>query len=186
MKTAFVFLAEGFEDVEALATVDVLRRGGVRTVMVSISGEPYVTSSHNTTVWADVTLEDGIDIEESDAMIFPGGMPGSKNLAACEPLMDFMKEHYSDGGLVAAICAAPGLVVGQIPSLQGMDFTCFDGFEDALIAKGAIYHAAPAITCGNLITGRSAGYAPDFALQILKYLKGEEVEAKVRHALYLD
>ena len=124
MKKAFIFLAEGFEDVEALATADVLRRGGVPTQLVSISDEPFVTSSHHVTVGADTTLEAGIDIEDDDVIIFPGGMPGTRNLAACEPLMDFMKEHYAAGGLVAAICAAPGLVFGQIDNLQGVEFTC--------------------------------------------------------------
>lgn len=185
MKTAFIFLAEGFEDVEALATSDVLRRGGVKTVLVSISEDPYVTSSHNVTVWADTTLESGVDIDDSDVLVFPGGMPGTRNLAACEPLIEFMKDHYANGGAVAAICAAPGLVVSRIPDLKDVKVTCFDGFEDALIAAGADWAPVPAVTCGHLITGRSAGYAVDFALEILKYIKGDEAAAKVRNAMYL-
>ena len=129
MKKAFIFLAEGFEDVEALATADVLRRGGVPTQQVSISDEPFVTSSHHVTVGADTTLDAGIEIDDDDVIIFPGGMPGTRNLAACGPLMDFMKEHYAQGGPVAAICAAPGLVFGQIDNLKGVEFTCFDGFD---------------------------------------------------------
>ena len=187
MKKAFIFLAEGFEDVEALATADVLRRGGVPTQLVSISDEPFVTSSHHVTVGADTTLEAGVDIDDDDAMIFPGGMPGTRNLAKCRPLMDFMKEHYAAGGLVAAICAAPGLVFGQIDNLEGVEFTCFDGFEDGPVAKGASFRPAPApaVVSGNMITGRSAGHAVEFALEILKYIKGSDEAARVEYAMNL-
>jgi len=185
MKKAFIFLAEGFEDVEALATADVLRRGGVPTQLVSISDEPFVTSSHHVTVGADTTLEAGVDIEDHDVIIFPGGMPGTRNLAACRPLMDFMKEHYALGGPVAAICAAPGLVLGQIDNLEGVEFTCFDGFEDGPFSKGATFRPAPAVVSGNMITGRSAGHAVEFALEILKYIKGSDEAARVEYAMNL-
>ena len=186
MKKAFIFLAEGFEDVEALATADVLRRGGVPTQLVSISDEPFVTSSHHVTVGADTTLEAGVDIEDHDVIIFPGGMPGTRNLAACRPLMDFMKEHYALGGPVAAICAAPGLVLGQIDNLEGVEFTCFDGFEEIPESKGATFIPKPAVVSGNMITGRSAGHAVEFALEILKYLKGSDEAARVEYAMNLN
>jgi 4-methyl-5(b-hydroxyethyl)-thiazole monophosphate biosynthesis len=185
MKKAFIFLADGFEDVEALATADVLRRGGVPTWLVSIGEEPFVTSSHRITVAADATLGDGVDIDDSDAVIFPGGMPGTKNLAACTPLVDFMKEHYAAGGLVAAICAAPGLVLGQIDNLKGVEFTCFDGFEEGPVSKGAVFRPAAAVVSGNMITGRSAGHAIEFALEILKYIKGSDEAARVEYAMNL-
>ena len=185
MKKAFIFLAEGFEDVEALATADVLRRGGVPTQLVSISDEPFVTSSHHVTVGADTTLDAGVDIEDHDVIIFPGGMPGTRNLAACGPLMDFMKEHYALGGPVAAICAAPGLVVSQLPGLEGRKFTCFPGFEESLIAKGAVFTPESTVTDGNLITGRGAGHAVNFGLAILRYLKGDEAAEKVKAGLTL-
>ncbi|MBP5335488.1 MAG: DJ-1/PfpI family protein [Bacteroidales bacterium] len=185
MKKAFIFLAEGFEDVEALATADVLRRGGVPTQLVSISDEPFVTSSHHVTVGADTTLDAGIEIDDDDVIIFPGGMPGTRNLAACGPLMDFMKEHYAQGGPVAAICAAPGLVFGQIDNLKGVEFTCFDGFEEGPVSKGATFRPAAAVVSGNMITGRSAGHAVEFALEILKYLKGSDEAARVEYAMNL-
>ena len=82
-------------------------------------------------------------------MIFPGGMPGTKNLAACEPLMEAMKAHYAAGGTVAAICAAPGLVLSKLGSaLEGVEFTCFDGFEDYLKPLGAVFTPKPAVRCG--------------------------------------
>lgn len=191
MKGVYIFLANGFEEIEALATLDVLRRGGVDVKTVSVLYDKFVTSSHKTTVVADMTYGefkaevqlDGTD--ESDVMIFPGGMPGTRNLAENGEIINFMRLHYAEGGAVAAICAAPGLVVSQLPSLQGKHFTCFDGFEDAPVARGGIYEQKPAVRDGNLITGRGAGCAVEFGLAILAHLKGEEAAAAVRHSLML-
>lgn len=191
MKGVYIFLANGFEEIEALATLDVLRRGGVDVKTVSVLYDKFVTGSHKTTVVADMTygefkaevLLDGTD--ESDVMIFPGGMPGTRNLAENGEIINFMRLHYAEGGAVAAICAAPGLVVSQLPSLQGKHFTCFDGFEDAPVARGGIYEQKPAVRDGNLITGRGAGCAVEFGLAILAHLKGEEAAAAVRHSLML-
>lgn len=191
MKGVYIFLANGFEEIEALATLDVLRRGGVDVKTVSVLYDKFVTGSHKTTVVADKTYGefkaevqlDGTD--ESDVMIFPGGMPGTRNLAENGEIINFMRLHYAEGGVVAAICAAPGLVVSQLPSLQGKHFTCFDGFEDAPVARGGIYEQKPAVRDGNLITGRGAGCAVEFGLAILAHLKGEEAAAAVRHSLML-
>lgn len=191
MKGVYIFLADGFEEIEALATLDVLRRGGVDVKTVSVLYDKFVTGSHKTTVVADMTYGefkaevqlDGTD--ESDVMIFPGGMPGTRNLAENGEIINFMRLHYAEGGAVAAICAAPGLVVSQLPSLQGKHFTCFDGFEDAPVARGGIYEKKPAVRDGNLITGRGAGCAVEFGLAILAHLKGEEAAAAVRHSLML-
>lgn len=191
MRGINIFLADGFEDCEALATNDVLRRGGLKTRLVSISDEPFVASSHGITVgvedFLDELLEEGHSgTGASDVMIFPGGMPGSKNLAKCGKLIKAMREHYAAGGTVAAICAAPGLVLSQLDIPQGLEFTCFEGFEDALIAKGGRYTPLPAVTDGRIITGRSAGHAVAFALQILSKVKDDQAAAEVRHAMYLD
>jgi len=191
MKGVYIFLANGFEEIEALATLDVLRRGGVDVKTVSVLYDKFVTGSHKMTVVADMTYGefkaevqlDGTD--ESDVMIFPGGMPGTRNLAENGEIINFMRLHYAEGGAVAAICAAPGLVVSQLPSLQGKHFTCFDGFEDAPVARGGIYEKKPAVRDGNLITGRGAGCAVEFGLAILAHLKGEEAAAAVRHSLML-
>lgn len=191
MKGVYIFLANGFEEIEALATLDVLRRGGVDVKTVSVLYDKFVTGSHKTTVVADMTYGefkaevqlDGTD--ESDVMIFPGGMPGTRNLAENGEIINFMRLHYAEGGAVAAICAAPGLVVSQLPSLHDKHFTCFDGFEDAPVARGGIYEQKPAVRDGNLITGRGAGCAVEFGLAILAHLKGEEAAAAVRHSLML-
>ena len=191
MKGVHIFLADGFEDVEALATNDVLRRGGVDTTLVSLTDDPIVESSHGVWVTAEAFLPE-LDTDHAgttteDVMIFPGGMPGSKNLAACSPLISLMREHYAAGGTVAAICAAPGLVLSQLEEAwNGTPFTCFDGFQDALIALGGAYTPAPAVRSGRIVTGRSAGHAVAFGLEILRGMKGDETVDRVRHALYLD
>lgn len=197
MKGVHLFLADGFEDMEALATRDVLLRGGVPVVTVSITDEYLVESSHGLQVTADTSWAD-LEVMEpgtgaSDVMIFPGGMPGSRNLAQHAELMEILQDHWARGGAVAAICAAPGLVVSQLPNLAGRRFTCFDGFEEALIAARAVYTPEGTVTSpvagdvpgGALITGRGAGWAVEFGLAILAYLKGPEAAAKVRAGLML-
>ena len=137
MKGNYIFLAEGFEEIEALATLDVLRRGGIDVRIVSITDNEIVTGAHGLTVIVDWTrdlFEERAEFDgtsEKDVLVFPGGMPGTKNLAEDVKLMELMKRHYAEGGTLAAICAAPGLVVSQIPSLKGKRFTCYDGFEAA-------------------------------------------------------
>ncbi len=192
MKGVNIFLADGFEDCEALAVNDVLRRGGVGCSLVSVNGTQFVTSSHGVTVRTDSVFDPRHCCPsacegpcEKDFMIFPGGMPGSRNLAGCQPLMDKMKEHYEKGGSVAAICAAPGLVLSQLPDLDGVHFTCFDGFQEPLLAKGAVFEEQPSVVCGRIITGRSAGHAVSFGLDILCAIKGEDAASKVEYAMYL-
>ena len=189
MKGVYIFLADGFEDMEALGTLDVLRRGGIPVKTVSVTGDPAVTSSRGVTMFVDELLEDLRDVHitsgAEDVMIFPGGMPGSKTLASHKELIALMKEHYAAGGTVAAICAAPGLVLAQLPGVKGLKFTCFDGFEDFLLAEGAVYVPEGTVTDGRVITGRGAGHAIAFGLAILESLKGSEAVAKVKAGLML-
>ena len=189
MKGVHIFLADGFEDMEALATRDVLLRGGVEVLTVSINEDYMVESSHGQQVLADINW-DNLEVMEpgtgpEDVMIFPGGMPGSRHLAEHAELMEILQDHWSRGGTVAAICAAPGLVVSQLPGLQGKRFTCFDGFEESLLAQGAVFTPESTVTDGSLITGRGAGHAVNFGLAILRHPKGEEAVTKVKAGLML-
>ncbi|MBR1869308.1 MAG: DJ-1/PfpI family protein [Bacteroidales bacterium] len=189
MKGVNIFLADGFDDVEALATCDVLRRGGVDVKLAGVSGKE-VRSSHGVRILADIVLSD-MDFSSGgtgsrDVMIFPGGMPGTKNLAACGPLMRAMQDHYDAGGTVAAICAAPGYVLGQLRDLDGVRFTCFDGCEELPLSKGAVFEPRDAVVCGRIITGRSAGHAQAFGLRILESVAGAEAAAKVEYAMNLE
>jgi len=185
MKGVKIFLADGFEDMEAIATRDILVRGGVDVETVSLREEdPFVVSSHGLTVVADLdrsSLAGDEGASREDVMIFPGGMPGSRTLSEDKELIALMVKHYRDGGTVAAICAAPGLVASQLPGLEGKKFTCFEGFQGNLEAQGAVYCPEKgSVTDGRLITGRGAGYAVEFGLAILEYLKGADAAAKVK------
>ena len=145
MKKAFVFMADGFEEIEALATVDILRRGGIATRMVSNTENLSVAGAHGITVQAEIPFSDFLagGTSPEDILVFPGGLPGAQHLADNGVLMDIMRRHDAEGGLVAAICAAPGLVVAQLDTLQDKKFTCYTGFEPALLAKGAVQKRSP-------------------------------------------
>lgn len=191
MKGVYLFLADGFEEIEALATVDVLRRGEIDVRTVSITDEPFVRGAHGILVKADLVWEAFkagtvfAGTLATDAMIFPGGMPGTKNLADNQELMEMMKAHYAEGGTVAAICAAPGLVVSQLPTLAGKRFTCYDGFDEAPTAKGGEYVREAAVSDGNLITGRGPGCAVDFALEVVSHLKSPELAGEIRSGMMI-
>ena len=191
MKGTFVFLADGFVISEALTTVNMLRRGGVNVKTVSIYDDRIVTSSNRIPVVADMAFGEfrasttfGPCLP-TDVMIFPGGMPGSSNLAAFPKLMDIMLQHYEAGGTLAAICAAPSVVLGLLPTLEGKKMTCYDGFEEALQAKGAEYVKEGVVVDGNIITGRGPGWAVEFGLAILALIKGQETADKVKAGLML-
>ena len=191
MKGVYIFLADGFEISEALTTVNMLRRGGVNVKTVSIYDDRIVTSSNRIPVIADMAFGEFRASTSfgpclaSDVMIFPGGMPGSSNLAAFGKLMDIMQQHYTEGGSLAAICAAPSVVLGLLPDLAGKKMTCYDGFEEALISKGAEYVKEGVVVDGNIITGRGPGWAVKFGLAILEHLKGKDIAEKVKAGLML-
>jgi 4-methyl-5(b-hydroxyethyl)-thiazole monophosphate biosynthesis len=191
MKGVYMFFADGFEETEALAAGDMLHRGGVDFKMVSINGSLGVKSSHGVHVLTDMTFSEfknSVVLEgtaPTDVMIFPGGLPGSTNLAECKDLMDMMQKHYAEGGCVAAICAAPSVVLGLLPDLKGKKMTCYDGFEPALIEKGVEYTKDGVAVDGNIITGRGAGFAVDFGLAIVAYLKGQDTADNVARSIML-
>ncbi len=191
MKGVYIFLADGFEVSEALTTVNMLRRGGVNVKTVSIYDDRIVTSSNRIPVVADMAFGEFRASTSfgpclpTDVMIFPGGMPGSSNLAAFPKLMDIMQKHYAEGGTVAAICAAPSVVLSLLPDLNGKKMTCYDGFEAALLDKGAEYLREGVVVDGNMITGRGPGCAVDFGLAILAHIKGQDTADKVKAGLML-
>ena len=186
-----MFFADGFEETEALATIDMLRRGGIDVKMVSITEDKKVTSSHNIPVFTDLTFSefkasaDFSITSTKDVMVFPGGMPGSTNLAECNELMEIMLKHYAEGGCVAAICAAPSVVLSKLPDLKGKKMTCYDGFEQALEEKGVCHTTNGVETDGNIITGRGAGFAIDFGLAIVAHVKGMATSENVARSIML-
>lgn len=167
---ALVPLAEGFEEIEAVSIIDVLRRAGIDVITAHVTGNP-VTGSHGIPVTADRRL-DGVHAEDFDLIVLPGGMPGSENLRNDERVLALVRQIQSSGGLVAAICAAP-TVLAAAGVLAGRQATCFPGCESEL--AGAIYNPKPVVVDGTIVTGRGAGCAIPFALEIVGLLKGKDV-----------
>lgn len=170
MSKAAVFFGTGYEEIEALAVVDILRRAGVETAMVSVTGERSVAGAHSITVEMDALIDD-VDFGSLDIIILPGGMSGTKNLEACEALMAQVDAFVAADRLVAAICAAPG-ILGRRGILQGRRACAYPSCEDQL--TGAQVMREPAVTDGNIITGRGMGTAIPFGLAILEKLQGKE------------
>lgn len=184
MKKVIVFLADGFEEMEAMGTVDVLRRGGIEVKTISIMENSFVTGAHNVQIKADETLSDlDINALEADAVVLPGGMPGAKNLNENSVVKETVLSFYRENKLVAAICAAP-MVLGGLGLLKNRKATCYPGFEDTLI--GAATAGNPVETDGNVITGKGPGFVFQFALAIVAYLKGNDVAEEVAGGLLLQ
>lgn len=174
-KKAAIFLADGFEETEAIAPYDVLHRGGVSVDFISIKDGNDVTSSHSVSITAHKNIKDGI--AGYDALILPGGMPGTINLGQCQPLKEAVAKAYANGLLVGAICAAP-TVLGELGLLKGKRATCFPGMEDGL--ADAIPTGEQVVRDGNVITSIGAGAALDFGVALLAYLTTEENALKVK------
>ncbi|WP_314209820.1 DJ-1 family glyoxalase III [uncultured Actinomyces sp.] len=180
-KTVAVFIAPGLEEVEALATVDVLFRAGIPTTMISVTPERAVTSSHNIVVTCDLTLAEA-NLADYDMLVLPGGIPGTPNLKAVEPLMAAVTERVRAGRPVAAICAAPS-ILAELGLLEGRQATSNPGFMGVLAEHGAQVSQAAVVTDGPVITSRGMGTAIDFGLEIVRHYLGEEavddVKAKI-------
>ncbi len=170
MKKVCLFLGEGFEEVEALTPADLLRRAGAEVTLVSIGAEKKVTGSHGIPVTADCLFTEA-DFTDADLLVLPGGMPGTLNLKACEPLLALLKEHDAKGKKLAAICAAP-TVLGHAGLLKGKHATCYPGCEDGL--DGAVCETEPVVVDGSITTSRGVGTAIPFALSLIAQLYGQE------------
>lgn len=181
MKQLYVFLAAGFEEIEAIATLDILRRAGLNVESVSISNDKEVTGAHGITVAADRLFSE-VDFSEADMLILPGGMPGTKNLNAHEELKALLLAHSKAGKQLAAICAAP-MILGQLGILEGKEATCYPGNEVHL--KGAILSEYMIVQDGNVITASGPGVAAEFALQIVEHYFGDEKMEEISKALLL-
>lgn len=170
MEKAYVFLADGFEEIEGLTVVDILRRAGVDTQTVSIMGRKEITGSHHIALQADQVFEE-TSFEDGTLFVLPGGMPGTKHLGAHEGLTALLKKAAAEGRRVAAICAAPS-VLGDLGLLEGKHAACYPGFEDRL--RGAQVEFTPVVTDGNITTSRGMGTAIPFALSLTAQLTNEE------------
>ena len=182
MSKVCVFFANGFEEIEALTVVDILRREKIDVDMVSITGEKKATGSHNITVEMDKLIEE-VDFEQTDMIVLPGGMPGTVNLEACEPLMEQVDAFYKAEKYIAAICAAPS-IFGHRGMLQGKKACSNPGFESHL--EGADVKKEPAVVAGHIITSRGMGTAISFGLAILEQLEGKDAVAPMKDKIVFE
>ena len=166
----YLFLADGFEECEALAPLDILRRGGITVKTVGISNQ-FVTGAHGITVKADIPEKDIILNEELDAVILPGGMPGTTNLENSNTVRNVVSFANANNKLICAICAAPK-ILGGMDLLKGKNATCFPGFEKDLTK--ALLSQKNVVKDGNIITAKGAGVAFNFGFEILKTLTDEK------------
>ena len=189
MKKALVFISDGSEEIEAITPLDYLRRAGVQLTLAaagtwSMEGErPLVKCSHGLEVLAESSVDAlGPDAaDEFDAVVVPGGMPGSAKFADDERLISLLDAFEEKGKLVCAICAAPALVLSRTKALCGKKWTCYPGMADQAAAFADSYEdGKPFVHDANVITGRGPGAAEEFAMEIVKTLCGEEVAGKIK------
>ncbi len=181
MKKVAIFLANGFEEIEALGTVDILRRAQISVITVSITNDKVVTGAHNVSVTADATFNN-TDFSDIEILILPGGMPGAKYLNEHEELKKLISEFNSKDKQIAAICAAP-MVLGGLGILDGKKATAYPGFESELI--GAKVTEENVVVDENIITGKGPGLVFDFALKLVEQIAGIQTRREVQSGLLL-
>ena len=172
----YIVLADGFEEIEALTPVDVLRRAGIEVTTVGISGK-FATGAHGIRVECDVTADEAGDISKAEALVFPGGMPGASNIDEYPETDAWISSVTGAGGYVAAICASP-MILGKRGILKGRRAVCFPGFEEYLEGAEIVTGAD-----GKIITSRCMGTAFPFALEIVEALSGRDVRDKTEKAV---
>ena len=180
MSKAVVFFAEGTEECEALLVVDLLRRARVEVTIASATGNRAITSSHKVHINADALAED-IDYSDVDMVVLPGGIPGTPNLAANKTVTDTCVSFAQTGKKVAAICAAPAVVLGQLGLLKGRSATCYPGFES--YAPKAHFTGNPVEVLDTLVTANGPGAAFKFGYAIVALTKGQEAAADLKAAI---
>lgn len=175
----YVHLADGFEEIEALTVVDVLRRAEIPVKIVSVTGEKIVRGAHDVKVEADLLFEEA-DYENAEMIVLPGGLPGTTNLGKHDGLVGNIQAFAAEGKWLAAICAAPS-ILGQLSLLKGRNATCYPGLEEKMI--GVNYSEERVVQDGKFITSRGPGTSIDFALKLVEALKDSKVSDAVRAAM---
>lgn len=182
MKKVNLYLAEGFEEVEAITVIDVLRRAGVDVITVSITRDKEVKGAHGVTVTADVLFE-SIDNSKADMLVLPGGMPGTRHLGDHSGLRKLISDFAGKNKFIAAICAAPS-IIGKMGLLKDRKAVCYPGFEEFL--NGAVLGDAIVARDGNYITSQGPGTAIYFALNLVELLVGKETAMKVKEGMLVQ
>ena len=182
MKKAYIFLAEGFEEIEAITTIDILKRGGIDIQMISITDNKIVKGAHEIPVECDNLFNES-DLSNGSILILPGGMPGTRNLQKYKPLEELINKYHEDGKYIAAICAAP-VILGGLGILKGKNATSYPGFEEEL--TGANLSKEKVVKDGKIITSRGPATAIPFALKVLETLSDEDNSSTVSSGLLFE
>lgn len=176
----YIFLADGFEEVEALAPLDLLRRAKLSVTLVGVTGKT-VTGAHNIKVECDDVIENVITSDEKiDMIVLPGGLPGADNLRESDLVQSFITRAENDGAFITAICAAPR-ILGERGLLKGKKATCYPGFEKYL--EGAETNGDRVVRDGRIITGAGMGAAVDFGLMLIEALTSKETSENIRRGI---
>lgn len=170
-KQSYIFLAPGVEEIEAMATIDALRRADIPVVAVAVDTTLQIKGATGQTIVADSLISD-IDITDADWLIVPGGVPGAPNLHASQAVSTLLKEHYAKGGRIASICAGPAVVLAPLGILNGKRATCYPGLGDQI--NSGEYVAEKVVSAENLITSEGPGTTLPFAIEIIRQTKGDK------------
>lgn len=171
-KQSYIFLAPGVEEIEAMATIDALRRAEIPVVAVAVDTTLQVKGATGQTIVADSLIED-IDVSEADWLIVPGGVPGAPNLHASASVSKMLLDHYAKGGRIASICAGPAVVLAPLGILKGKEATCYPGLGDQIDKNGGEYVRQPVVALPGLITSEGPGTTLPFAIEIIRQTKGD-------------
>lgn len=182
MGTVYVFFADGFEEIEAFTSVDVMRRAGLNVEMVTVTPDEIVTGAHDVPVLCDRNIEN-CDFFDADLILLPGGMPGAATLEKSEDLRRLITRFAEQNKPIAAICAAP-MILGKMGLLKGKKATCYPAFEQYL--EGAQFTGAQVEKDGNIITGIGPGSAMEFALAIVELLLGKDKVQELKEAMCVN
>lgn len=181
MGKVYVFLADGFEDIEGLTVVDLMRRAEIDTVTVSIKDTREVTTSHGISLLTDQCFSE-TDFSDAELLVLPGGMPGTRYLDGYEPLTKLLEQFYEKQGKIAAICAAPS-VFARLGFLKGRKVTSYPSFMECLKEAGGEVVTESVVTDGNVTTSRGLGTAIDFALSLIRQLRGGEKASEIAESI---
>lgn len=172
----YILIGAGFEEVEALSVCDILRRGGVQVLLAGV-GSRRIKGGHAIEVCTDITVDE-VNPRNAEMLVIPGGMGGVESIESCSKCSQLIKDAYENGAVLAAICAGPR-VLARLSLLDGKSVTCYPGLEDEITGAN-VDSARPVVTDGRIVTGRAVGSSLDFALELLRILKGAEIAERIR------
>jgi len=177
----YILLGEGFEEIEAIAPLDILRRADIEVATVALSNELQVNGGHDITVRADLTMEQ-VDFDKLDMLVLPGGLGGVKSISESPAAMELIKKTWGAKKKLAAICAAPTLLA-KLDLLKGLPVTCYPTVADVIKEAGGNYITDPVVRDGNLVTGQAAGASIEFGLELVAVMRDRETAENLRSSL---